>query len=151
LGGRGRVDARIHPQAESRWRRFPDLHTIRQALSQVLRRSPLPWLHIVEGVANEAAACDFRCLAITGTRWLVDSEAYLDALTPQGLACIRPTLEECDEINRIIVDELCEGLPSPTGRKVPPSDQDRGEAWRNAIREHPLVARAWLCRPAHRL
>jgi aspartate racemase len=63
-------------------------------------------VHIAEEVANEAAARGFKCLAITGTHWLIDSEVYRDALTPQGLACIRPTLEECDEINRIIMAEL---------------------------------------------
>ena len=48
----------------------------------------------------------FKRLAITGTRWLVDSKVYPDALTAQGLAYMRPTPEERDEINRIIMDEL---------------------------------------------
>jgi aspartate racemase len=48
----------------------------------------------------------FKHLAITGTRWLVDSKVYPDALTAQGLACMRPTSAERDEINRIIMDEL---------------------------------------------
>jgi len=83
----------------------PD-NTIHQALLHVVRRSPLPWLHIAEEVASEAAARGFTHLAITGTRWLVDSEVYPDALTAQGLAYMRPTPEERDEINRIIMDEL---------------------------------------------
>src|SRR5215468_291877 len=81
-------------------------NTIHQALLHVVRRSPLPWLHIAEEVASEAAARGFKRLAITGTRWLVDSEVYPDALTAQGLAYLRPTPEERDEINRIIMDEL---------------------------------------------
>ena len=48
----------------------------------------------------------FKRLAITGTRWLVDSKVYPDALTARGLAYMRPTPEERDEINRIIMDEL---------------------------------------------
>ena len=48
----------------------------------------------------------FKRLAITGTRWLVDSEVYPDALRAQGLAYMRPTPKERDEINRIIMDEL---------------------------------------------
>src|SRR5215469_18488568 len=77
----------------------PD-NTIHQALPQVVRRSPLPWLHIAVEVASEAVARGFKRLAITGTRWLVDSEVYPDALTAQGLAYRRPTPEERDEINR---------------------------------------------------
>jgi hypothetical protein len=38
-------------------------------------------------------------LGITGTRWLVDGEVYPDALTAKGLAYMRPTPEERDEIN----------------------------------------------------
>jgi aspartate racemase len=83
----------------------PD-NTIHQALPHVVRRSPLLWLHIAEEVAREALARGFKRLAITGTRWLIDGKVYPDALTAQGLAYMRPTPEERDEINRIIMDEL---------------------------------------------
>jgi aspartate racemase len=81
-------------------------NTIHQALPYVVQRSPLPWLHIAEEVASEAAARGFQRLAITGTRWLVDSNVYANALTARGLAYMRPTPEESAEINRIIMDEL---------------------------------------------
>jgi aspartate racemase len=90
----------------------PD-NTIHQALPYVVQRSPLPWLHIAEEVASEAVARGFKRLAITGTRWLVDSKVYPDALTAQGLAYMRPTPEERDEINRIIMDELVCGVFKP--------------------------------------
>ena len=41
---------------------------------------------------------------------LVDSEVYPDALTARGLAYMRPTPEERDEINRIIMGELVCGV-----------------------------------------
>src|SRR5881628_2244270 len=53
----------------------PD-NTIHQAFSYVEPRSPLPWLHIAEVVAAEAARRGFKRIGITGTRWLVDSEVY---------------------------------------------------------------------------
>ena len=83
----------------------PD-NTIHQALPHVLPRSPLPWLHIAEVVAAEAAARGFRRIGITGTRWLVDSTVYPDKLEARGLGYARPTEAERDEINRIIMDEL---------------------------------------------
>jgi len=83
----------------------PD-NTIHRALPYVMRCSPLPWLHIAEEVTKEALGRGFKRLAITGTRWLVDSEVYPDALTARGLTYVRPTPEERDEINRIIMDEL---------------------------------------------
>ena len=51
----------------------PD-NTVHQAFQYVEARSPLPWLHIAEMVAAEAADRGFRRLALTGTRWLVDSD-----------------------------------------------------------------------------
>ena len=83
----------------------PD-NTIHQALPHMVPRSPLPWLHIAEEVAGEVLARGFKRLAITGTRWLVDSEVYPDALRAHGLAYMRPTPKERDEINRVIMDEL---------------------------------------------
>ena len=92
----------------------PD-NTIHQAFDLVERESPLPWLHIAQVVAAEAAARGHRRLALTGTRWLVDSSVYPDALTAQGLAYVRPTEAERTEINRIIMDELVPGVIRPEG------------------------------------
>lgn len=90
----------------------PD-NTIHQALPTVLPRSPLPWLHIAEVVAAEAAARGFRRLGLLGTRWLVDSEVYPQKLAARGLAYMRPNAAERDEINRIIMDELVCGTFKP--------------------------------------
>jgi aspartate racemase len=76
-------------------------------------RSPLPWLHIAEVAAAEAAERGFRRLGLTGTRWLVESEVYPDKLTARGLEYVRPTTAERDEINRIIMDELVYGVFKP--------------------------------------
>jgi aspartate racemase len=90
----------------------PD-NTIHQALPFIEARSPLPWLHIAEVAAADAAARGFRRLGITGTRWLVDSAIYPDKLIARGLAHLRPTVEEREEINRLIMDELVYGIFTP--------------------------------------
>jgi aspartate racemase len=90
----------------------PD-NTIHQALPFIEARSPLPWLHIAEVAAADAAARGFRRLGITGTRWLVDSEIYPDKLIARGLAHLRPTVEEREEISRLIMDELVYGIFTP--------------------------------------
>jgi aspartate racemase len=89
----------------------PD-NTIHQALPLIQAVSPLPWLHIADVVADEALACGFKRLGITGTRWLVDSEVYPEKLAARHLQYLRPTPHECDEINRIIMDELVRGITS---------------------------------------
>lgn len=90
----------------------PD-NTIHQALPFIEERSPLPWLHIAGCVADEAAQRGFKRLAITGTRWLVESEVYPEKLSAKGLEYVRPTVDEREEINRIIMDELVCGVFTP--------------------------------------
>jgi aspartate racemase len=87
----------------------PD-NTIHAALSLVMPRSPLPWLHIAEVVAEAATQRGFRRLGLTGTRWLINSEVYPDKLSQRGLQYLRPTDGERDEIGRIIMDELVRGV-----------------------------------------
>ena len=83
------------------------VNTIHQAFDQVAPRSPLPWLHIAEVVAAEAAARGYQRLALTGTRSLVESEVYPKALSSaHRIACERPDEDACVEIDRIIMDEL---------------------------------------------
>jgi aspartate racemase len=90
----------------------PD-NTVHQALPLLESRSPLPWLHIAEVVAAEAAARGFRRLGLTGTRWLVESEIYPEKLAAHGIAYVRPDAREREEINRIIMDELVHGIFTP--------------------------------------
>jgi aspartate racemase len=90
----------------------PD-NTIHQAFPLVAARSPLPWLHIAEVVADEAVQRRFRRIAITGTRWLVESEVYPEKLAARGLESLRPSPAECEEIHRIIMDELVYGVFKP--------------------------------------
>ncbi|HTL92029.1 MAG TPA: aspartate/glutamate racemase family protein, partial [Steroidobacteraceae bacterium] len=90
----------------------PD-NTIHQAMPWVLRRSPLPWLHIAEVVAAHAAERGLHRLGLTGTRYLVDSEVYPEKLAARGLAYLRPAPAERAEINRIIFEELVAGVFKP--------------------------------------
>ncbi len=90
----------------------PD-NTIHQAMHYVAPRSPLPWLHIAEVVADQAVARGCRRLGLTGTRSLVDSEVYPDALKARGLECVKPSAAERAAIDRVIYDELVNGIFNP--------------------------------------
>jgi aspartate racemase len=90
----------------------PD-NTIHQALPLIEARSPLRWLHIAEIVAAHALERRFRCVGLTGTRFLVESNVYPEKLAARGLACVRPNAVEREEIDRIIMDELVYGVFTP--------------------------------------
>ena len=90
----------------------PD-NTIHQGLPFIESRSPLPWLNIAGVVADHAAARGFRRLGLTGTRWLIESATYPEQLSARGLEYVRPHDSEREEINRIIMEELVNGLFKP--------------------------------------
>jgi len=90
----------------------PD-NTIHQALGFVQPRSPLPWIHIAEAVADEAVRRGFRRLGLTGTRWLVESEVYPEKLAARGIEFVRHNAGEREAINGIIMDELVYGVFKP--------------------------------------
>jgi aspartate racemase len=87
----------------------PD-NTIHQAMPNVAPRSPLPWLHIAEVVADAAAARGHRRVGITGTRWLVDSEVYPEKLAARGLQWLRPRPADRDRVDAVIMNELVRGI-----------------------------------------
>jgi aspartate racemase len=90
----------------------PD-NTVHQAMWCVRPRSPLPWLHIAEVVAGEAASRGFNKVGITGTKYLVESEVYPEKLGESEVGYERPPKQEREEINRIIFDELVYGVFKP--------------------------------------
>jgi aspartate racemase len=90
----------------------PD-NTIHRAFPYVTERSPLPWLHIAEVVAGEAATRGLWRLGLTGTRYLVESDVYPAVLSSRGIAYVRPNAAERQEIHRIIMDELVHGVFKP--------------------------------------
>jgi len=90
----------------------PD-NTIHQALPYIEQRSPLQWLHIADVVAAQVVERGFRCVGLTGTRWLVEGKVYPEKLTARGVTCVRPNTTEREEINRIIMGELVYGIFTP--------------------------------------
>jgi len=90
----------------------PD-NTVHRAFSYLEPRSPLPFLHIAEVTAAEAARRGFRRVGVVGTRWLVESEVYPEKLAERGIGHMRPNAAEGGEINRIIMDELTYGVFKP--------------------------------------
>ena len=62
---------------------------------------------------DEADSRGFLRIAITGTRWLTESEVYPEKFSGRALGYMRPGLAEREEINRIIMDELVYGVFKP--------------------------------------
>ena len=91
----------------------PD-NTIHHAFDLVTPNSPLPWLHIVDEVANVAKERGFRKLGITGTKYTMEGTVYPQKLTAGGIEYVVPNAEERARIDQIIFDELVNGIFTDT-------------------------------------
>jgi len=87
----------------------PD-NTIHQSFSYVLKRSPLPWLHIGNEVAKVAETNNFRKLGILGTKFLMEGPVYPEILKERSLNFCFPAEEQRLKINDIIFNELVYGF-----------------------------------------
>lgn len=90
----------------------PD-NTIHQAFDLVEHRSPRPWLHIAQEVANEARRNQFRRLGILGTRFLMEGPVYPERLKAVGLEHRTPGPQARERINQIIMEELVNAQFTP--------------------------------------
>ena len=86
----------------------PD-NTIHEAYDLVIKKSPIPWLHIAEAVAEEAVKKGFKKLGITGTKFLMTGPVYPDVLEKYGISHEIPADEDREKINTIIFSELVYG------------------------------------------
>ena len=87
----------------------PD-NTYHQAFEHFIPRSPIPWIHIAEAVAEEARRQGFARLGILGTKYLTEGPVYPVALEKFGIAREIPDEADRERINEIIFKELVNGL-----------------------------------------
>jgi len=87
----------------------PD-NTIHQSFELFIDKSPIPWLHIAEVVAEEAKKKGYRRLGVLGTRFLVEGPVYREKIEAAGIEYLIPEKADRERINSIILDELVAGV-----------------------------------------
>jgi aspartate racemase len=95
----------------------PD-NTIHQVFDMVVEKSPIPWLHIAQVVANKAKEEDFKHLALLGTKYLMTGPVYPAVMTKYGIICSIPDEADRDKIDSIIFNELVNGIFSTDSREI---------------------------------
>jgi aspartate racemase len=94
----------------------PD-NTIHEAFEFVKEKSPIPWLHIAEAVANKAIDDGFKQLAILGTKYLVTGPVYPVTLQKFDIASQIPEEDDRERIDEIIFKELVNGVFTEKSRR----------------------------------
>jgi aspartate racemase len=84
-------------------------NTAHEAFNFMRSRSSIPWLDIVEVVADAAAAQRMSKVGILGTRSLMEGNLYSEILSERGIEAVTPNIDEREKINSFIYDELIHG------------------------------------------
>jgi aspartate racemase len=86
------------------------------AWEHVQSETPLPWIHIAEPVGVEARRIGATRVGLLGTRFTMTGPVYPEALGALGIEVIVPTEADQADVDRIIFDELIDGVFLPTSR-----------------------------------
>jgi aspartate racemase len=69
----------------------------------------VPFLHIVDAIADRAQQQGWSRLGLLGTTWVMEEDFYVGRLARRGLDVLVPDAGERAEVDRIIFDELTLG------------------------------------------
>jgi aspartate racemase len=92
-------------------------NTTHEAFKFMMPRSPIPWLHIVEVVAEAAAGRGWSKLGILGTKFLMEGKVYREVLSNRGIVAVTPEAAHRERINTLIFDELVKGTLESSTRE----------------------------------
>ena len=84
-------------------------NTMHKVAAPIQAAIGVPFLHILDSVAERIRARGIRTVGLLGTRFTMQDAFYREGLAERGIQAIVP--DECAqaEIHRIIFDELCTG------------------------------------------
>jgi aspartate racemase len=76
----------------------------------------VPFLHIVDAIADRARDRGWSRLGVLGTTWVMEEDFYVGRLARRGLGVLVPGESERAEVDRVIFDELTLGRVEESSR-----------------------------------
>ncbi|MCK4873904.1 MAG: amino acid racemase [Phycisphaerales bacterium] len=95
----------------------PD-NTLHHAQPHAAAGLPIPWLSMIELVADRIAADEHKAVGLLGTRFVMSGSAYQSILGLRGIPVFIPNDERIAKLDRIIFDELVYGILKQESRDL---------------------------------
>jgi aspartate racemase len=92
-------------------------NTMHASYDEVRRAVSIPVVDVRDAVAARVRTLDHQSISLLGTKYLVESDFYSSALEREGIRVIKPSSEQTDELQRIIYDELTQGVVNEASRE----------------------------------
>jgi aspartate racemase len=91
-------------------------NTMHKMADQYEAALKIPFLHIGDAAAWRLLNARLKKIGLLGTVYTMEQDFYRGRLESHGLTVLIPDKSERDEINRIIYEELCQGIVVPQSR-----------------------------------
>lgn len=88
------------------------------AWQHVQAGTPIPWLHIAQVLGMEARRLGYSRVGVLGTRFTMAGPVYRDTLSPMGIETLVPEADDFDTVDRIIFEELVDGVITEPSRQA---------------------------------
>ena len=92
-------------------------NTMHKVSSQIEAKITIPFIHIADATAEAVQRAGIFKVALLGTKYTMSQDFYKDRLSAQGLQVIVPDLTDQEFINRVIFEELIQGIILESSRK----------------------------------
>ncbi|HTB09276.1 MAG TPA: amino acid racemase, partial [Acidimicrobiales bacterium] len=92
-------------------------NTMHKVYEQIAGAVTCEVLHIADVTARAVRECGLDCIGLLATRYTMEDNFYRDRLAASAVASLVPEAVDRTEVQRIIYDELCLGVISPTSRE----------------------------------
>lgn len=92
-------------------------NTMHKVADSIEQAAGIPLLHIADATAEEVKRQGITTIALLGTKYTMSEDFYLSRLEQSGLTVLVPDADAMTDINRVIFDELCQGMISATSRQ----------------------------------
>lgn len=92
-------------------------NTMHKVVPTIQANINLPILHIAKVTANTLIEHNITKVGLLGTKYTMQLDFYKDILKQKGIEVICPEIKDMDIVNKIIFDELCQGIIKDDSRQ----------------------------------
>ena len=93
-------------------------NTMHKVYAPIQRAVSIPVLHIADLTLTALQARGLHRVALLGTKYTMEQDFYKQRLLDGGLEVLIPDESDRQDINRVIFDELCQGIAAPDSRQL---------------------------------
>lgn len=87
-------------------------NTMHKLVPEIKKNIRIPILHIAEATAESLLKQKIGQVALLGTSYTMEQTFYRDVLKEAGIETLIPEPDEREHINKVIFEELCQGIVS---------------------------------------